>query len=44
MDGADIVASPAIANGVLYIASQKHLYAIESGKAGGLVEQDSNKK
>ncbi|MCY3017943.1 MAG: PQQ-binding-like beta-propeller repeat protein [Planctomycetota bacterium] len=35
---ADIVASPAVANGVLYIASQRHLYALESGKAGSLVE------
>ncbi|HEY3325175.1 MAG TPA: PQQ-binding-like beta-propeller repeat protein [Planctomycetota bacterium] len=32
----DFVASPAVANGVLYIASQKHLYAIEQGKTGGL--------
>lgn len=43
MPGADIVASPAIANGVLYIASQKHLYAIESGKTGGLVEPETKK-
>ena len=34
---ADIVGSPAAANGVLYVATQKHLYALKLGKTGGLV-------
>ncbi len=33
----DIVASPAVANGVLYVASQKYLYALQAGQTGGLV-------
>ena len=32
----DIVGSPAVSHGVLYVASQKHLYALEAGKRGGL--------
>jgi outer membrane protein assembly factor BamB len=36
MGRADIVASPAVAHGVLYVATQKHLYALELGKSGGL--------
>ncbi|MCY3019143.1 MAG: PQQ-binding-like beta-propeller repeat protein [Planctomycetota bacterium] len=38
MTGGDIVASPAAARGVLYVASQRHLYALERGKTGALVE------
>ena len=41
MRGGDIVASPAAANGVLYVASQKHLYAIQLGKTGGLVSAEA---
>lgn len=36
---ADIVASPTAANGVLYVATQQHLYALELGKKGGLAER-----
>jgi outer membrane protein assembly factor BamB len=35
----DLVGSPAAANGVLYVVSQKHLYALQADKAGGLVGQ-----
>ena len=37
LGSADIVASPAIANGVLYIATQRNLYALQVGQSGGLV-------
>ena len=36
----DLVASPAAANGVLYVASQRHLYALKVGSRGGLVAHD----
>jgi outer membrane protein assembly factor BamB len=34
----DFVASPAVAHGVLYLASQRYLYALEAGRTGGVVE------
>lgn len=33
----EFVASPAAANGTLFMASKKHLYAIQAGASGGLV-------
>lgn len=41
----DIVASPAVSHGALYIASQKYLYALEAGKHGGLtIPSDETQK
>ncbi len=37
LGNADIVGSPAIANCVLYYASQRNLYALQAGTSGGLV-------
>jgi outer membrane protein assembly factor BamB len=44
LTGGDIIGSPAAANGVLYVATQTHLYAIESGKTGGLIERPADVK
>lgn len=40
MRGKDLVSAPAAANGVLYIASQRHLYALKQGSLGSLVPHD----
>ena len=37
LGNADIISSPAVANGVLYYASQRHLFALKTGENGGLV-------
>jgi outer membrane protein assembly factor BamB len=40
MGAKDLVATPAAANGVLYIASQRHLYALKQGSHGSLVPHE----
>ena len=40
MGSKDLVSAPAAANGVLYIASQRHLYALKVGSRGGLIAHD----
>lgn len=40
MGGADLVATPAAANGVLYVASQRNLYALKQGSRGSLIPHD----
>ncbi len=37
MPTGDIVASPTAANGTLYVANHRYLYALQQGKTGGLV-------
>ena len=39
--GQQFIASPAVANGTVFVASTKYLYALQAGKTGGLVANPS---
>jgi hypothetical protein len=40
MGNKDLISSPAAANGVLYITSQRNLYALKEGSHGGLTKHE----